>query len=83
MKHSVRTSASDHDYIYLFLLLVIRKGVVMNIVVLVKQVPDTTEVKIDPETGTMIREGVPSISNPFDQFALEEAVRVRNSRYCP
>ena len=50
----------------------------MNIVVLVKQVPDTTEVKIDPETGTMIREGVPSILNPFDHFALEEAIRVRN-----
>lgn len=50
----------------------------MNIIVLVKQVPDTAEVKIDPETGTMIREGVPSILNPFDQFALEEAVRLRN-----
>ncbi len=50
----------------------------MNIVVLVKQVPDTTEVRIDPETGTMIREGVPSILNPFDQFALEEAIRLRN-----
>ncbi|MEM3277443.1 MAG: electron transfer flavoprotein subunit beta, partial [Thermoplasmata archaeon] len=42
----------------------------MDILVLVKQVPDTTEVKIDPKTGNMIREGVPSILNPFDQFAL-------------
>jgi electron transfer flavoprotein beta subunit len=50
----------------------------MDILVLVKQVPDTTEVKIDPKTGNMIREGVPSILNPFDQFALEEAVMVKN-----
>lgn len=49
----------------------------MRIVVCVKQVPDTSEVKIDPETGTLIREGVPSIVNPFDQFALEEGVRIR------
>ncbi len=52
---------------------------VTDIVVLVKQVPDTSEIKIDPETGTMIREGVPSILNPFDQFALEEAVRLKGS----
>ena len=51
----------------------------MNIIVLVKQVPDTAEVKIDPKTGTMIRDGVPSILNPFDQFALEESVRIRNT----
>ena len=38
----------------------------MNIVVCIKQVPDTAEVKINPETGTLIREGVPSIINPFD-----------------
>jgi len=43
----------------------------------VKQVPDTTEVKIDPKTNTLIREGVPSILNPFDQFALEEAIKVK------
>ncbi len=49
----------------------------MNIIVLAKQVPDTAEVKIDPETGTMIRDGVPSILNPFDQFALEEAVKIK------
>lgn len=43
----------------------------MNIVVCVKQVPDTAEVKINPETGTLIREGVPSIINPFDLHAIE------------
>ncbi|MFX1235374.1 MAG: electron transfer flavoprotein subunit beta/FixA family protein [Promethearchaeota archaeon] len=49
----------------------------MRFVVCVKQVPDTTEVKIHPETNTLIREGVPSILNPFDQFALEEAIKIR------
>jgi len=49
----------------------------MRYIVCVKQVPDTTEVKIDPETNTLIREGVPSILNPFDQFALEEAIKIR------
>ena len=46
-------------------------------IVCVKQVPDTTEVKIDPETNTLIREGVPSILNPFDQFTLEEAIKIK------
>jgi electron transfer flavoprotein beta subunit len=46
----------------------------VKIVVCIKQVPDTTEVKINPETNTLIREGVASISNPFDEFALEEAL---------
>ncbi len=41
----------------------------MEIVVCVKQVPDTTEVKIDPVTNTLIRQGVPSIVNPFDKWA--------------
>ena len=36
----------------------------MNIIVCIKQVPDTTEIKIDPVKGTLIREGVPSIMNP-------------------
>ncbi|MEW5936236.1 MAG: electron transfer flavoprotein subunit beta/FixA family protein [Candidatus Thermoplasmatota archaeon] len=49
----------------------------MRIIVCVKQVPDTTEVRIDPRTNTLIREGVPSILNPYDQFAVEEAVRLR------
>ena len=49
----------------------------MNIVVCVKQVPDTNEVKIDEEKGTLIREGVPSIINPEDRIALEEAVKIK------
>lgn len=49
----------------------------MNIVVLIKQVPDTTDVKIDPKTGTLIREGVPSIINPDDKHAIEEALQLR------
>lgn len=48
----------------------------MNIIVCIKQVPDTTEVQIDPETGTLIREGVPSIINPFDENAIEEGLRL-------
>ena len=51
----------------------------MNIVVCVKQVPDTHEVKIDPKTGTLIREGVPSIMNPDDKNALEEALRMKDA----
>jgi electron transfer flavoprotein beta subunit len=50
----------------------------MNIVVCLKQVPDTTEVKIDPKTGTLIREGVPSIINPDDKNALEEALVLKD-----
>jgi electron transfer flavoprotein beta subunit len=49
----------------------------MNIAVCIKQVPDTTEVRIDPETNALIREGVPSIVNPFDAHAAEEAVRLK------
>ncbi len=49
----------------------------MNILVCVKQVPDTTEIKIDPITNTLIRAGVPSIVNPFDGYALEMAVRLK------
>ncbi|WP_432408123.1 electron transfer flavoprotein subunit beta [Wukongibacter sp. M2B1] len=50
----------------------------MNIVVCVKQVPDTNEVKIDPVKGTLIRSGVPSIINPDDKNALEEALRLKD-----
>jgi electron transfer flavoprotein beta subunit len=50
----------------------------MNILVCVKQVPDTTEIKINPETNTLIREGVPSILNTFDGFALEMAARIKD-----
>ncbi len=48
----------------------------MNIIVSIKQVPDTSEVKIDPETNTIVREGVPAIINPFDENAIEQAVRL-------
>ena len=50
----------------------------MNILVCIKQVPDTTEIKIDPVTNTLIREGVPSIVNPFDAYALEVAARIKD-----
>lgn len=49
----------------------------MNIIVCIKQVPETTEVKINPETNTLIREGVKSIVNPFDVYAIEEGVRLK------
>lgn len=51
----------------------------MNILVCVKQVPDTTEIKIDPVTNTLIRSGVPSILNPFDAYALELALRLKDA----
>ena len=51
----------------------------MKIIVTVKQVPDTNEVKIHPKTGTLIREGVPSIINPEDKNAIEEALRIKES----
>ncbi len=50
----------------------------MKLVVCVKQVPDTTEVKVDPRTHTLIRDGVPSILNPYDHYAVEECVRVKD-----
>lgn len=49
----------------------------MNILVCVKQVPDTTEIQIDSKTHTLIRDNVPSILNPFDAFALELAIRLK------
>lgn len=49
----------------------------MKIIVLLKQVPDTNQVKIDPKTGTLIRQGVPSIINPDCKFALEGAIRLK------
>jgi len=49
----------------------------MDIIVCIKQVPDTTEVKINPETNTLIREGVPSIVNPFDENAVEAALQLK------
>ncbi len=49
----------------------------MDIIVCIKQVPETAEVKINPETNTLIREGVPSIVNPFDENAVEAALKLR------
>jgi electron transfer flavoprotein beta subunit len=49
----------------------------MHSVVAIKQVPDTSNVRINPETGTLIREGVPTIINPYDIHALEMAVRLK------
>ncbi len=51
----------------------------MKIVVCLKQVPDAKEVRLDPETNTLAREGVDSIMNPYDQHALEEGVRLREA----
>ena len=51
----------------------------MNIVVCVKQVPDTNEVKLDPVTGTLIRDGVPSIMNPDDKAGLEAALELKDA----
>jgi len=50
----------------------------MNIVVCIKQVPDTTEVRLDPVTGTLIRDGVPSIINPDDKSGLEAALALKD-----
>lgn len=51
----------------------------MNIFVLTKQVPDTSEIKIDPVKNTLIRDGVPSILNPFDACALEKALQIKEA----
>jgi electron transfer flavoprotein beta subunit len=50
----------------------------MLVVTCVKQVPDTTQVRVDPDTGTLIREGVPFIINPFDTHALEESLKLKD-----
>ncbi|MCQ8212647.1 electron transfer flavoprotein subunit beta/FixA family protein [Cetobacterium somerae] len=50
----------------------------MKIVVCIKQVPDTTEIRLDPVKGTLIRDGVPSIINPDDKGGLEEALRLKD-----
>lgn len=54
----------------------------MLIVVCIKQVPDTTQVQIDPVTNTLIREGIPFIVNPYDTHALEEALRLKDRFGC-
>ena len=51
----------------------------MNIVVCLKQVPDTSEVKLNPETNTLIRDGVQNIMNPFDRQALETALILKDA----
>lgn len=51
----------------------------MHAIICIKQVPDTTEVKMDPERGTLIREGVPTIINPFDTYAIEEGIRLKET----
>lgn len=50
----------------------------MKVVVCIKQVPDTTEVKLDPKTGTLIRDGIPSIINPDDKGGLEYALQLKD-----
>lgn len=50
----------------------------MKVIVCMKQVPDSTNVRIDPKTNTLMREGVESIVNPFDEYALEQALRLKD-----
>jgi electron transfer flavoprotein beta subunit len=50
----------------------------MHIIVCIKQVPDTKHVKLDEKTHTLIREGVESIINPYDMYALEEGLRLKD-----
>ncbi len=52
----------------------------MHVVVCIKQVPDTTNVRINPETNTLVREGVECIVNPFDMYAIEEAIRLKEKQ---
>jgi electron transfer flavoprotein beta subunit len=52
----------------------------MNIAVCLKQVPGTTEVKINPQTNTLIRQGIKNVINPFDTYALEEGVRLKEKQ---
>jgi len=49
----------------------------MNIIVCLKQVPGITQVKVDPQTNTLVRQGIKNIINPFDTYALEEGVRIK------
>ena len=51
----------------------------MNIVVCVKQVPNATDVRVDPETNALIRDGVENILNPFDENAIEAALALRDA----
>lgn len=49
----------------------------LRIITCVKQVPEATDVRVNPETNTLVREGVPSMVNPYDLYAVEEAIRIR------
>lgn len=49
----------------------------LRIITCIKQVPETTDVKINPETNTLVRKGVPSMVNPYDLYAVEEAIRIK------
>src|SRR3974390_3790428 len=51
----------------------------MNIVVCIKQVPASAQIRVQPVTNTIMRQGVPTIVNPYDLFALEEALRLRDT----
>ncbi|HUN55017.1 MAG TPA: electron transfer flavoprotein subunit beta/FixA family protein [Smithella sp.] len=51
----------------------------MNIIVCIKQVPGITDVQIDPEDNTLVRENIPSIVNPFDMYAIEEGLRLKEA----
>src|ERR671924_1199436 len=50
----------------------------MLVVACIKQVPDTTQVQIDPVTNTLVRDGIPFIVNPYDTHALEESLRLKD-----
>ena len=54
----------------------VNKDLELNIIVCIKQVPETTEVEFDKETGRLIREGVAAVVNPFDEYAIEEGIRL-------
>jgi electron transfer flavoprotein beta subunit len=69
------------NYVVLFVStpdLILWYKILMLVVACIKQVPDTTQVKVDPVTGTLIREGVPFIMNPYDTHALEESLRLKD-----
>ncbi|MFA5515627.1 MAG: electron transfer flavoprotein subunit beta/FixA family protein [Desulfuromonadales bacterium] len=54
----------------------------MLVIACIKQVPDTTQVQIDPQTNTLVREGIPFIINPYDTHAMEEGLRLRDAFGC-
>jgi electron transfer flavoprotein beta subunit len=66
-----------NKYFFTVFQLFFRRRSIVNIVVCIKQVPGTTQVRINPETGTLIRDGVEAIVNPFDEYAIEEALRIK------